>query len=50
MTSLHTYLIIEFLPGHHISSYHSLKGHNSETNENSTLLLGIVGKLSKSTF
>ncbi|KAK9507614.1 hypothetical protein O3M35_007434 [Rhynocoris fuscipes] len=33
-----------------ISLYHSLKGHNSETNENSTLLLGIVGKLSKSTF
>ncbi|KAK9500647.1 hypothetical protein O3M35_001875 [Rhynocoris fuscipes] len=35
------------------SSYYiikTLKGHNSETNENSTLLLGIVGKLSTSTF
>ncbi|KAK9506652.1 hypothetical protein O3M35_008547 [Rhynocoris fuscipes] len=50
MTSLYTYLNIKFLPGHHMSSYHSLKGHNSESNENTTLLLGIVGKLSTSTF
>ncbi|KAK9509893.1 hypothetical protein O3M35_004784 [Rhynocoris fuscipes] len=52
MTSLNTYLIIKFLSGHHMLYHviHCLKGHNSETNENSTLLLGIVGKLSKSTF
>ncbi|KAK9501377.1 hypothetical protein O3M35_012112 [Rhynocoris fuscipes] len=52
MTSLCTNLIIKFLSGHHIKNvkFKLLKGHNSETNENSTLLLGIVGKLSKSTF
>ncbi|KAK9511126.1 hypothetical protein O3M35_005747 [Rhynocoris fuscipes] len=50
MTSLYTYLIIKFLPGHHILYHNSLLGYNSETNENTTLLLGIVGKLSTSTF
>ncbi|KAK9512253.1 hypothetical protein O3M35_000721 [Rhynocoris fuscipes] len=50
MTSLYTYLNIKFLPGHHMLYRNSLKGHNSETNENSTLWLGIVGKLSTSTF
>ncbi|KAK9504416.1 hypothetical protein O3M35_010751 [Rhynocoris fuscipes] len=50
MTSLYTYLIIKFLSGHHMLYHNSLKGHNSETNKNSTLLLGIVGKLSASTF
>ncbi|KAK9510687.1 hypothetical protein O3M35_005423 [Rhynocoris fuscipes] len=39
-----------FAGSSYVISYHSLKGHNSETNENSTLWLGIVGKLSKSTF
>ncbi|KAK9509377.1 hypothetical protein O3M35_006708 [Rhynocoris fuscipes] len=38
-----------FAGSSYVISY-SLKGHNSETNENSTLLLGIVGKLSTSTF
>ncbi|KAK9510607.1 hypothetical protein O3M35_005352 [Rhynocoris fuscipes] len=51
MTSLYTYLNIKFLPAHHMlhhimSSYY---GYNSETNENTTLLMGIVGKLSTST-
>ncbi|KAK9507097.1 hypothetical protein O3M35_008913 [Rhynocoris fuscipes] len=50
MTSLYTYLNIKFLPDNHMLYHNSLKGHNSETNENSTLLLGIVGKLSTSTF
>ncbi|KAK9509275.1 hypothetical protein O3M35_006624 [Rhynocoris fuscipes] len=40
-----------FVGSSYVISYsNSLKGHNSETNENSTLLLGIVGKLSTSTF
>ncbi|KAK9499381.1 hypothetical protein O3M35_002427 [Rhynocoris fuscipes] len=50
MTSLFTYLNIKFLQGHHMLYLNSLKGHNTETNENSTLLFGIVGKLSTSTF
>ncbi|KAK9496809.1 hypothetical protein O3M35_012963 [Rhynocoris fuscipes] len=50
MTSLYTYLNIKFLLGHHMLYHISLKGHNSETNESTNLLLGIVGKLSTSTF
>ncbi|KAK9509170.1 hypothetical protein O3M35_006544 [Rhynocoris fuscipes] len=49
MASLYTYFNIKFLPGHHMSYVISLNWHNSETNENTTLLLHIVGKLSTST-
>ncbi|KAK9509798.1 hypothetical protein O3M35_007034 [Rhynocoris fuscipes] len=47
---LHLFKYKFFLPGSHMLYHNSLKGHNSKTNKNSTLLLGIVGKLSKSTF
>ncbi|KAK9512852.1 hypothetical protein O3M35_001178 [Rhynocoris fuscipes] len=50
MTSLYSYLNMKFLPGSNMSNSNSLKGHNSENNENSTLVLDIVGNLSTSTF
>ncbi|KAK9504750.1 hypothetical protein O3M35_008942 [Rhynocoris fuscipes] len=50
MTSLYTYLNIKFLPCNHMLFHNIMSYHNFGTNENTTLLYGIVGKLSTSTF
>ncbi|KAK9501513.1 hypothetical protein O3M35_012223 [Rhynocoris fuscipes] len=50
MNTLYTYLNVKFLPGHHMLYHNKKYGHNSETNENTTLLFHIVGKLSTNTF